>query len=94
LGLGLENSPSKGVETQYNLGELVVRDAPTCRETYVARQTNAPIAQLDRASVYGTEGFWFESRWVYSLSRRGEFSAPRCIIAAQYQPAAPARVLS
>ncbi len=22
----------------------------------------APIAQLDRASVYGTEGFWFEPR--------------------------------
>jgi hypothetical protein len=27
---------------------------------------------LDRASVYGTEGFWFESRWVYST----RFSEP------------------
>lgn len=25
----------------------------------------APIAQLDRASVYGTEGYRFESYWVY-----------------------------
>ena len=25
----------------------------------------APIAQLDRASVYETEGYWFESSWVY-----------------------------
>lgn len=25
----------------------------------------APIAQLDRASVYGTEGYLFESDWVY-----------------------------
>ena len=26
----------------------------------------APLAQLDRASVYGTEGYWFESSGVYS----------------------------
>jgi hypothetical protein len=25
----------------------------------------APVAQLDRASVYGTEGYWFESSRVY-----------------------------
>ena len=31
------------------------------------RQKRAPIAQLDRASVYGTEGYPFESDWVYSL---------------------------
>ena len=24
----------------------------------------APLAQLDRASVYGTEGYWFESSGV------------------------------
>lgn len=29
---------------------------------------DAPIAQLDRASVYGTEGYLFESDWVYFLS--------------------------
>jgi hypothetical protein len=34
---------------------------------YYTHQTFAPIAQLDRASVYGTEGYWFESSWVYSL---------------------------
>lgn len=28
----------------------------------------APIAQLDRASVYGTEGYRFDSYWVYSVS--------------------------
>jgi hypothetical protein len=32
----------------------------------VRGEIHAPIAQLDRASVYGTEGFWFESRWVYT----------------------------
>ena len=26
----------------------------------------APLAQLDRASVYGTEGCWFEPSGVYS----------------------------
>jgi hypothetical protein len=26
---------------------------------------HAPLAQLDRASVYGTEGYWFESSRVY-----------------------------
>jgi hypothetical protein len=25
----------------------------------------APLAQLDRASVYGTEGYWFEPSGVY-----------------------------
>ena len=29
-------------------------------------QAVAPVAQLDRASVYGTEGYWFESSRVYS----------------------------
>ena len=31
---------------------------------------NAPIAQLDRASVYGTEGYLFESDWVYFFMSR------------------------
>ena len=26
----------------------------------------APLAQLDRASVYGTEGYWFEPSGVYA----------------------------
>ena len=30
-----------------------------------ANRLVAPLAQLDRASVYGTEGFWFEPRGVY-----------------------------
>src|SRR6185503_11176720 len=29
----------------------------------------APLAQLDRASVYGTEGYWFEPSGVYSIRR-------------------------
>jgi hypothetical protein len=29
------------------------------------RAENAPIAQLDRASVYGTEGQGFESLWAH-----------------------------
>ena len=29
------------------------------------KRTHAPLAQLDRASVYGTEGYWFESSGVY-----------------------------
>ena len=34
--------------------------------------TQAPLAQLDRASVYGTEGYWFEPSGVYfeSLEQR------------------------
>ena len=32
----------------------------------VSSRKQAPIAQLDRASVYGTEGYRFESCWVYS----------------------------
>ena len=28
-------------------------------------QKKAPLAQLDRASVYETEGYWFESSEVY-----------------------------
>jgi hypothetical protein len=28
---------------------------------------SAPLAQLDRASVYGTEGYWFEPSGVYWL---------------------------
>ena len=33
-----------------------------------ARLSHAPVAQLDRASVYGTEGWRFESSRVYLLS--------------------------
>ena len=34
---------------------------------------DAPLAQLDRASVYGTEGYWFESSGVYlPVSRRSK----------------------
>jgi hypothetical protein len=29
------------------------------------KSPRAPLAQLDRASVYGTEGYWFESSGVY-----------------------------
>ena len=29
------------------------------------REAKAPIAQLDRASVYGTEGRGFESLWAH-----------------------------
>src|SRR4051812_42981438 len=32
----------------------------------VRELNRAPVAQLDRASVYGTEGYWFESSRVYS----------------------------
>ena len=41
-----------------NIGNLMVygRRNPSAR---------APLAQLDRASVYGTEGYWFESSRVY-----------------------------
>ncbi len=35
-----------------------------------AAPADAPLAQLDRASVYGTEGYWFESSGVYSLQSR------------------------
>src|SRR5579872_5403785 len=31
----------------------------------------APIAQLDRASDYGSEGFWFNSKWVHHLFIKG-----------------------
>jgi hypothetical protein len=31
----------------------------------VKSKHDAPIAQLDRASVYETEGYLFESSWVY-----------------------------
>ena len=38
----------------------------------------APLAQLDRASVYGTEGCWFEPSGVYSeaLVNQGLLSFP------------------
>ena len=35
---------------------------------------DAPIAQLDRASVYGTEGYPFESDWAYESRYSGFFS--------------------
>ena len=36
-----------------------------CGRKSLIRQRLAPLAQLDRASVYGTEGYWFESSGVY-----------------------------
>lgn len=34
----------------------------------VTKVIKAPVAQLDRASVYGTEGCWFESSQAYSTT--------------------------
>ena len=35
------------------------------------KEQHAPLAQLDRASVYGTEGCWFEPSGVYSKKGAG-----------------------
>jgi hypothetical protein len=35
-----------------------------------SKKHDAPIAQLDRASVYGTEGQGFESLWAHKLEVR------------------------
>jgi hypothetical protein len=37
----------------------------------------APIAQLDRASDYGSEGWGFESSWAYHMSASGLMSRRR-----------------
>jgi hypothetical protein len=46
----------------------------------VTRERHAPVAQLDRASVYGTEGCWFESSQVYlqrkDLQQQRKLAAP------------------
>ena len=42
----------------------------------------APLAQLDRASVYGTEGCWFESSGVYFPFLAGQGGAARCSLVA------------
>ena len=44
--------------------------APSEHTLGAGKTTNAPIAQLDRASVYGTEGCRFDSCWVY-LKNKG-----------------------
>src|SRR5208337_5535891 len=46
-------------------------------DKWVASDAYAPVAQLDRASVYGTEGYWFESSRVYWLTIRSVTSCPR-----------------
>ena len=56
-----------------HLPTLLCGASPTLRWT--APQQNrealhAPVAQLDRASVYGTEGYWFESSRVYCFSTK------------------------
>ena len=58
--------PSKRSRNDYNSG-IEGWPAPVDHDhrSKAVHETFAPIAQLDRASVYGTEGFWFESRWVY-----------------------------
>ena len=38
--------------------------------SFVLCQARAPLAQLDRASVYGTEGCWFEPSGVYFFGVR------------------------
>ena len=40
---------------------LVLEAIQSRREVPVPFFNRAPLAQLDRASVYGTEGYWFES---------------------------------
>jgi hypothetical protein len=41
--------------------------SPRCGGRRRQSVTHAPLAQLDRASVYGTEGYWFEPSGVYYL---------------------------
>ena len=36
---------------------------------------NAPMAQLDRASGYGPEGWGFESSWAYTSTLRYDVQA-------------------
>lgn len=47
--------------------------APALLILYIPFQ-NAPVAQLDRASDYGSEGWEFESLRVYSFISKAGFS--------------------
>ena len=59
-----QTRPSKSFSARCN------RTAPPCKTAFFgvkyrsALRRFAPLAQLDRASVYGTEGYWFESSGV------------------------------
>lgn len=56
----------------------------------VVHNLSAPVAQLDSASVFGTEGYWFESSRVYSFQsanqgdHAGSFRVPK--LAASLSP--------
>ena len=64
-------SSSSGPERPYSNAKAAYRcDTAGVKMTRLdhrngGSQENAPLAQLDRASVYGTEGYWFESSGVY-----------------------------
>ena len=44
-------------------------------EACILRSSRAPLAQLDRASVYGTEGCWFEPSGVYLIREASRLCA-------------------
>src|ERR671926_369484 len=84
---GFESRPLRSPPHRGPRGPAAILEAP-----------HAPVAQLDRASVYGTEGQRFESsraRWkdpaTASLSCAGESYAARTVTAFRRHPRARAR---
>ena len=57
-------------------GLVTTPDHPIRLQKQLPRRSMiAPLAQLDRASVYGTEGYWFEPSGVYLTFMPGVASA-------------------
>ena len=59
---------SRLVSLEFRNREQRSRRVDLCKQRpFGDHRPRASLAQLDRASVYGTEGYWFESSGVYLL---------------------------
>ena len=64
----MTNTSAHSLSIQHCDGFLDFDHYPSTFRPFAFATSNylsAPLAQLDRASVYGTEGYWFEPSGVY-----------------------------